>query len=235
MLSFYAATTGAMRLALRLLADWEVRGQEAVPPTGPLIVVANHMHLLDPPVLAASLPRKLAIMVRDDLLRVPGVGLMIRGYDTIAVRRGSPDRRALVRAIGHLISGGAVGIFPEGTRSRDGRLGEGQPGAALLALRTGALILPVGISGTRGVFSALTALRRPQVLVQIGSPFVLRRREHAGAHLRAQATQEIMAKIAELLPGGAPAPPPSLGEGWGPAVSASSAQTKPVADPLDWM
>ncbi|MBI2911565.1 MAG: 1-acyl-sn-glycerol-3-phosphate acyltransferase [Chloroflexi bacterium] len=206
-LSFYSATTGAMRLALRLLADWQVLGVEAVPLSGPLIIVANHIHFLDPPVLAASLPRKVAIMARDDLLRLPGVGLMVRGYDTIAVRRGSPDRRALVQAMTRLQGGGAVGIFPEGTRSPpQAGLGEGRPGAALLALRTAAPILPVGISGTRDLFAELAALRRPRVLVRIGSPFVLRRGERAGAAARADATQQIMARIAELLPGGAPLP-----------------------------
>ena len=206
-LSFYSATTGAMRLALRLLADWQVLGVEAVPLSGPLIIVANHIHFLDPPVLAASLPRKVAILARDDLLRLPGVGLMIRGYDTIAVRRGTPDRRALVRAMSHLRGGGAVGIFPEGTRSRHGGLGEGRTGAALLALRTAAPILPVGISGTRDVFAALAALRRPRVLIRIGSPFVLRRGEQAGAAARGEATRQIMARIAELLPaGGSPLP-----------------------------
>ncbi len=196
-----------MRLALRLVAEWRVMGSEEVPSAGPLIIVANHIHFLDPPVLAASLPRKVAIMVRDDLLRVPGVGLMVRGYDTISVRRGSPDRQALVRAMSHLQRGGAVGIFPEGTRSRDGRLGEGRPGAALLALRTAAPILPVGIAGTGQLFAELARLRRPRVLVRIGPPFVLRRSEGTGAAARADATRQIMSRIAELLPaGGSPVP-----------------------------
>ena len=97
--------------------------------------------------------------------------------------------------------GGALGMFPEGHRSKDGKLQRGRPGAALVAMRTGALILPVAISGTRTFLQWPTILRRPYVRVRIGRPFVLSSSDTSSSRDKlAEGTDEMMMHIAELLP-----------------------------------
>ena len=193
---FYYAGTSTMKALLFLLTRWEVRGVERVPMEGPLILVSNHLNLADPPLLAASLPRKVHFMVKDDLYFSPRGGVFIRAYGAFPVRRGKPDRRALREALRLLEEGKVVGMFPEGTRNPDRKLQRGQGGTALLATLSGAPILPVGIAGTekiRGVYEVV--VERPRITVNIGEPFRLPREGDLE-----ELTDIIMRRIAELLP-----------------------------------
>lgn len=197
---FYGAMTGAMRGALWLLARWRVERQGSLP-SGPLIIVANHMSLADPPLLAASLPRRVRFLAKRELFSIPLVGLAVRLYGAIPLSREAVDRQALARAEAWLVAGGALALFPEGTRSRDAILRQGRPGVGYLALRTGAPLVPVAITGTEGLLRPWRLLRRPLITVRVGEPFTVGERVERPQKQETQAcTDAIMIRVAALLP-----------------------------------
>lgn len=198
---FYSVASFLIRALMGLLTRLEVHGLENVPSEGPLLVAANHLHFADPPILGAVMPRKLIFMAKSEVFSKPILGLIVWAYEAFAVRRGEGDTRAIRRALKVLSSGRALGMFPEGTRSKSGKLQPGRPGASLIAIRSRATILPVGISGTRTFLQWPRILSRPQVIVRIGEPFrpeldpSLSSREQ-----QARLTDEVMRRIAALLP-----------------------------------
>jgi 1-acyl-sn-glycerol-3-phosphate acyltransferase len=197
----YAVVRSLLRLALRLLTRTSVRGREHLPRAGAGIVVSNHIAAVDPGVLMAVLPRPIALMSKIENAR--GVlKLFMPLVGAFTVRRGAADRRALRVAERVLEQGQLLCMFPEGTRSISGVLGSAHGGAALLALKSAAPIIPVAITGTPRIF-----LRRfpwfglPRVTVTVGVPFDVR---SPGAQAqrddRERVTGEIIAHIAALLP-----------------------------------
>jgi 1-acyl-sn-glycerol-3-phosphate acyltransferase len=192
--------TGAMRGALLLLTRWRVERQGALP-SGPLIIVSNHLSLADPPLLAASLPRRVRFLAKRELFSIPVVGLAVRLYGAIPLSREAVDRQALAQAEAWLRAGGALALFPEGTRSRDAILGQGKPGVGYLALRTGAPLVPVAITGTEGLLRPWQVLRRPLITVRVGEPFTVGGRVESPQKQETQAcTDAIMVRVAALLP-----------------------------------
>nr|MCU0530257.1 1-acyl-sn-glycerol-3-phosphate acyltransferase [Cyanobium sp. Prado107] len=122
-----------------------ISGRAHVPRQGPVVVVANHGSHLDPPLLAHAVGRPVAYMAKAELFRVPLLGRIIRACGAYPVTRGGSDREAIRTASDRLLAGWAVGVFIDGSRQRDGRVNHPQPGAALLAARSGAPLLPVAI------------------------------------------------------------------------------------------
>jgi 1-acyl-sn-glycerol-3-phosphate acyltransferase len=150
-----------VRQALRaaFLTAWRMRivGEERVPLTGPLIVAANHVSNLDPPVLGAAMPRPLYYMAKAELFRIPVLGPLIVQLNAFPVERAKGDVAAIRRSVEVLRKGAALGIFPEGGRNRDGRA-RVHSGVALLASLTGAPVLPVYIDGTARRFARITVV-----------------------------------------------------------------------------
>jgi 1-acyl-sn-glycerol-3-phosphate acyltransferase len=191
-----------------LLVGLRIKGLEHVPAKGPVLMVANHLHNADPVLLMAVFPRPIRFMAKKELFGVPVIGWVVRQVGAFPVDRSSPVRevRTLHQAEQLLAEGIIVGIFAEGTRSVSGGLQEAHPGVAMLALHSGAPILPTAIFGTEVLpFNGRKGRRwgkgRPRVTVRIGSPFYLRpisapHRHHAFVEL----TDVIMMEIARLLP-----------------------------------
>lgn len=198
---FYSIASFIVRTLLQLITRLEVTGVENVPLEGPVLIVANHLHFADPPILGAVLPRKVIFMAKSDLFSRFPLGLMVQAYEAFSVRRGQGDTRAIRQSLKILGSGKALGIFPEGHRSDDGLLQPAHVGAAMVALRANPLIVPVGISGTRTFLRWPNFLQRPRVVVAVGKPF--RAEVDATQSLRQQQNQltnEIMRRIADLVP-----------------------------------
>jgi 1-acyl-sn-glycerol-3-phosphate acyltransferase len=180
-----------------------------VPDAPGVILASNHLSIADPPVLslvvARLVGRRVRYMTKGEALDAPVMGPVLRAYGGFGVRRGRPDREAIRMAQAVLDAGDWLGLAPEGTRSRSGALGEPKAGVALLALRTGAPILPVGIAGTERTWPV--GLRLPRfgttVTVRFGPlyrPAAPEAVEDRRAALDA-GTEELMRRIAVLLPG----------------------------------
>jgi 1-acyl-sn-glycerol-3-phosphate acyltransferase len=144
-------------------------GLEHVPMRGPLVVVSNHASDFDPPILASCVGRPLAFMAKEELFRVPVLGSAIRVYGAYPVKRGSPDRSALKASLESMQRGWAVGIFLEGSRTPDARIHNPKLGAALIAAKTGASLLPVSLWGTQNIIQKPSPIPRPvPVTIRIG-------------------------------------------------------------------
>ncbi|CEP67702.1 1-acyl-sn-glycerol-3-phosphate acyltransferase [Moorella glycerini] len=161
---FYQFAKFVCYLFLRFFCRWEVQGRENFPLEGPVIVIANHISYLDPVAVGVAAPRTVRFMAKEELFHIPIVNWIITGLHAFPVRRGRSDRAALKAALEVLHDGQVLGMFPEGTRSKDGRLLPFQHGAALLALKTGAPLLPVAVKNTNRVF------RGGRIKVIIGQP-----------------------------------------------------------------
>lgn len=202
---FYWITTHGLRALLWVYSRWEVVGREHLPKRGPAIIAANHINMIDPPLMATCIPRRATFLGKEELFRIPFWGYLYRGYGAIPVRRYKADLAAVRRAVQALRAGQIVVMFPEGTRSPDARLTRGYPGTALIAMRSGAPVIPVAISGSEvvelpGIFLR-ALLRRPKVRVVFGEPFHLPQ-GRARAEQIQRYTDIIMERIAALLPEG---------------------------------
>ena len=197
---FYGIGRFLIRI-LSLLTRFEVTGKENVPPTGPLIVVANHVSVADPALLSITIPRKMVFMAKEELFHYGPLNYLVRGFGAFPVKRGSPATQAFKEAERFLSQGLALAIFPEGMRSRTGTMKEALPGVALIAYRSKAVILPVGISGTEVIKGFGWIFRRPRVKMVIGKPFILKSygEEPDKSQLK-ETMDDIMRHIAELLP-----------------------------------
>lgn len=198
---FYYVSRVIVRMLLILLTRWRVRGKENIPSQGPLLIVANHLNNADPPLLDVSLNRKVVFMAKEELFRSRFLSYFIRGFGAFPVHRGRLDKQAFRQADQLLAQGLALVMFPEGKRSKSAQLQPASSGSALIALRSGAPILPVGITGTEKIKGMTWILRRPQITVNIGRPFYLPSVSSKLTKVElAQLTNSIMAEIAELLP-----------------------------------
>lgn len=193
------------------LIGLRVEGLQHVPASGALLVVANHLHNADPILLSVAFPRPLHFMAKKELFTIPVVGWVIRRVGAFPVDRGKADRGAIRRAEATLAAGIAVGMFPEGTRSRTASMGRAHPGAALLALRADVPVLPVTIVGSerlplngtsvpRRGRSRRSDSRDRSIVIRIRPPF---RIEDDAAGRRpsiADASERLMTRLAAGLP-----------------------------------
>jgi 1-acyl-sn-glycerol-3-phosphate acyltransferase len=195
----YAILKPLAVVLMRLLFRVEVLHAERVPATGPLLLVSNHSSLLDPPLVGGVCPRRLAFLAKAELFGIPLFGRLLLALGARPVRREGTDAPALRTALRVLERDGALLIFPEGTRSqREGVLREAKAGAGMLAVMSGAAVVPVYVSGSGRAWPRGRRLPRPaKVRVAFGAP--LRFRVERGADKRRlyeAASREMMAAIA---------------------------------------
>lgn len=191
----------------RLAREIVVEGLERVPREGAVILVGNHISWLDPIFLACWLTpqtgRAINWMGKAEAMRWPLVGAFLRVNGVFGVRRGAADLEAFRQAEAVLRDGNVLGIYPEGTRSRDSKIGTFREGAALLALRSAALVVPVAVSGTEQLWprGSLLPRRAAKIRMVIGEPRRFTRSEGARPALSLIAEQ-LRSAVADLLPEG---------------------------------
>jgi 1-acyl-sn-glycerol-3-phosphate acyltransferase len=155
---------------LHLYFRGRIYGANHVPRQGKLLVVANHASDFDPPILSNCVRRPVAYMAKEELFKVPVLAPAIRLYGAYPVKRGSADRSAMREAMKQLDQGWAVGIFLQGTRTPDGRISAPKLGAAMIAAKTQAPLLPVSIWGTHLIFKQSKWPRPVPLTIRIGQP-----------------------------------------------------------------
>lgn len=199
---FYRFATGIMGLMFRLLARVEITGLDNVPKEDNFILLINHLHWSDVPLFGAFMPRQIVVFAGERWAgRWPMNWVLTNVGHAIYVHRGEIDRRALRAAMKTLEDGLCLGVAPEGTRSRTGGLIEAKAGAAYLATRSGAMMLPAVSWGQERLFKDLFRFQRTVIHVSIGKPFRFPEsaRNARGEELQTY-TDQIMQTLAGMLP-----------------------------------
>lgn len=146
--ALYSLCTSLYRVFSRILHPFTVEGAQNVPLTGKVIVCANHLSLQDPMALATYIKRKMHFMAKKELFKNKLFGKLLSALGAFPVARGENDLNAIRTSFKILNEDGALGIFPEGTRHTDGEMHAAKNGVSMIALRTGAAVIPAYISGS---------------------------------------------------------------------------------------
>lgn len=196
----YNFLRAALHLFTHLICRYHVYGLERVPENGSLLIVANHLSWYDPILLGVALNRRVWFFTKSEIFRWPIVGSACKATGQIPVHRGESDRAALQKGLAYLQEGKALGIFPEGTVERKATMIPALTGVAMLAVRSGATVLPIAHKGTRKILRS-PRWWYPSVTITIGEPYMpvvppdMSRK--AGMQ---RVTDEMMLRIARMLP-----------------------------------
>jgi 1-acyl-sn-glycerol-3-phosphate acyltransferase len=137
---------------------WNVIGRENIPDGEGIILCANHISNWDPMLLGGGIERQVHFMAKEEIFKVPVLSALVRDFGAFPVKRGAGDRQAIRKSMELLKEGKVLGIFPEGTRGKPGEMRKVLPGAAMIALKSGARIVPVAIIGPYKVFKPVTII-----------------------------------------------------------------------------
>lgn len=193
------------RVMIFVFTRHEIIGREHIPKHGPLLVVANHTSMADQYFIAVNVRQRMMYMAKEELFRHKPISLVVQAFGAFPVYRNGFNRMTLEKAQAVLDNNLALFMFPEGTRSRDGRLRKAHNGSALIALRNKVPILPVGITGLenipKGPFWFLARRHQLTVRVRFGQPFSLpEMTDQPTKEELDETTDIIMGHIARLLP-----------------------------------
>jgi 1-acyl-sn-glycerol-3-phosphate acyltransferase len=188
---------------------WRVFHPERVPLQGPVILASNHATFLDPPLIGSGVKRDINYMARKSLFRYPGVGWILRSVNAVPVDRDGGGAAGLKAILDRLRAGGGIVLFPEGTRTKDGRLQPARSGIGLIVAKSNAPVVPVRVFGTFDAkWKRIRLLRPPRLAVKYGKPLQFERlraeaKDCPKDRLKAiyqEIADEIMAEIAKLEP-----------------------------------
>jgi len=196
---FYYLANRVLRVVFEVILRVELRGAENVPRAGALIIAISHSSFIDPVVIGVYLPRDVVPMAKAEAFEYPILGACIRWYGAFTIRRGEVDVRAFKNALEILRGKIALVIAPEGHRSETGALQRGREGAIMLALRSGAAILPVAVWGGKPFWKNLARLRRSEMKVFIGKPVVPTVQKPSRDQIT-EMSDELMLRLAAQMP-----------------------------------
>lgn len=159
------------RLIYATYFRWRVYNPENVPLTGPVILASNHASFIDPPLVGAGLHRPVNYLARESLFRFPILGAILRSWCAVPVDRDGGGAAGLRAILDRLLDGGAILLFPEGTRSKDGNLQPARSGIGLTVIKSDAPVVPVRVFGTFAAFNRHHKFPRPhRIAVKYGRP-----------------------------------------------------------------
>ena len=188
---------------------WRVFNAERVPLKGPLILASNHASFLDPPLVGSGIHRGINYLARDTLFRYPGVGWLLRKWNSVPVDRDGGGAAGLKAILDRLLAGGAIILFPEGTRTRDGKLQPARSGIGLTVIKSDAAVVPARVFGTFEAYGRHLKFPRPHgIAVKYGRPmYFAKLRSEAKTcskprlkQIYQEVANEIMAEIAKMGP-----------------------------------
>lgn len=197
----YAILKPLVVAVMRLYWRLQGHGYQHVPRSGPVLLVANHSSVLDPPLVGGMAPRRVSFLAKAELFDIPLFGRLIRGLNAHPVRREGADPAALRTALRLLERGEILLVFPEGTRGEEGVLRAGKPGAGMLAVLSGAPVVPVYIRGSGQAWPRGRWIPRPtKITVAFGPPLRFEREDDARTKKESYeaASRAMMAAIARL-------------------------------------
>lgn len=185
-----------VRVIVAIFLDMHVAGRQNVPATGPVIIASNHLSWTDIPLIPAFLKRRVIYMAKEESF-MSKAGWLVRFFGAFPVKRGEADRQSLRTAGEQLKAGHILGIFPEGTRSKIHTLGQAHAGMGMIALRSGAPVIPVAVYGTEKILKKF----RPRITIIFGEPMILTPK---GKKITRedidQSTEQVMLRISSMLP-----------------------------------
>lgn len=189
-MTFYSFARSIVASVLKPLYRIKIIGSENFPKDGSVLLCSNHIHNFDPLVVGITVQRPVHFMAKEELFNVPVLGGVVKKCNAFPVKRGMSDREALRQGLKVLKGGHVLGLFPEGTRSRNGELGKGLAGAGFFALRSEAAVVPCAVIGPYKSFRRLK--------VVYGKPITMDhlRQEKASAEV---VTELIMHEIHKLI------------------------------------
>jgi 1-acyl-sn-glycerol-3-phosphate acyltransferase len=195
------------RLMYATYFRWQVFNPERVPLAGGVILASNHASFLDPPLVGSGVKRPINYLARESLFRNPIAGWVLRNWQAVPVDRDGGGARGLKAILNRLIDGGAIILFPEGTRTKDGKLQSAQSGIGLTVIKSQAPVVPCRVFGTYECYSKKLKLHKPiRLAVKYGKPMMfekLRAEAKTCDKLRLkviyqEVADEIMAEIGKL-------------------------------------
>lgn len=199
----------AFRAIYKFYFGWRVYGAVRVPTTGPVVLAANHASFIDPPLIGAALRRQVNFLARDTLFNHAILGAVLRSWEVVPVDRDGAGASGLKAILDRLLKGGAILLFPEGTRTRDGQLQPARSGIGLTVIKSACPVVPVRVFGTYQAFGRHVKVPRPRrVIVKFGHPldFAAVRAEAKTCskprlkRIYQEIADELMARIAKLEP-----------------------------------
>ncbi len=197
------------RALFRFYFGWRVYNPERVPLNGGVILASNHASYLDPPLVGSGVRRGINYLARENLFRFPVMGWVLRQWQVVPVDREGGGAKGLKNILDRLLAGGAIIMFPEGTRTRDGKFQPARSGIGLTVIKSTAPVVPVRVFGTFEAYGRHMRLPRPRrVAVKYGQPMLFEQlRAEAKVcskqrlkEIYQQVADELMAAIAKLQP-----------------------------------
>ena len=188
---------------------WQVFNAERVPQSGGVILAANHASFIDPPLVGSALPRPINYLARESLFRFPVVGAVLHSWNAVPVNRDGGGAAGLRAILDRLLADGGIILFPEGTRTLDGKLQPARSGVGLTVIKSTAPVVPVRVFGSYEAYGRHLKFPRPyRVIVKFGQSIdfsALRKEAQTCDKVRLKAiyqqvADEIMAAIARLEP-----------------------------------
>ena len=195
------------RVMFAVYFRWRVFNPERVPTVGGVILASNHSSFLDPPLVGSGLPRAINYLARESLFRFPGIGALLRSWNSVPVDRDGGGAAGLREILNRLLAGGGIILFPEGTRTLDGKLQPARSGIGLTVIKSAVVVIPVRTFGTFEAYGRNHTFPRPyRVAVKYGQPMkfeTLRAEAKTCSKPRLkkiyqEVADEIMAEIAKL-------------------------------------
>lgn len=201
----YRAGQLLMQAVLKLTCGCRIEGAENIPCQGAAILACNHQSLADPPFIAAAVSRRQVYFVaKKELKTMPVIGWIVRGCGCVWVDRRARDGKALQGAFEVLRQNRLLGIFPEGTRSKSGKLLPAHSGVATLALHTGVPVIPAAVFNTLDILQTKWLWGHKPLGLRFGKPICFDREETASRERIRIVKDEIMWRISQLMQQGMP-------------------------------